>query len=79
MSKESIRKSIIDLRARIADEKEKAKRDRESYASLIKRASSPTSKASYRKSKVDAKARHDRAIASYKNRIESLKKDLKRL
>ena len=60
MSKEYYKKRIIDLRADIAREKEAKKRDNERYASLIKGASSPSSKASYRKSKIDAAARHDR-------------------
>ena len=51
MSKEYYRKKIIDLRASMAREKEAKKRDNAHYASLIKGASSPSSKASYRKSK----------------------------
>ena len=45
MSKEYYKKKIIDLRADIAREKEQKKRDNERYASLIKGASSPSSKA----------------------------------
>ncbi len=52
MTKEYYKKKIIDLRADIAKEKEAKKRDNERYADLIKRASTPSSKASYRKSKV---------------------------
>ena len=44
-------KQIIDLRARIAREKESMKRDNESYARMVKSASSPSSKADYRKAK----------------------------
>ena len=39
-------KRIVDLRARIAREREAMKRDNESLARLIKGASSPTTKAS---------------------------------
>ena len=78
MSKEYYRKRIIDLRASMAKEKEAKKRDNENYARYIKNASSPSSKASYRKSKIDAAARHDRNIESYKRQIESAKDSLKR-
>ena len=79
MSKEYYKKKIIDLRADVAKEKEAKKRDNERYADLIKRASTPSSKASYRKSKVDAAARHDSSIESYKRQIESAKESLARL
>lgn len=79
MSKEYYKKKIIDLRAYIAKEKEAKKNDNERYASLIKGASTPSSKASYRKSKIDAAARHDRSIESYKRQIESAKESLARL
>ena len=78
MSKEYYKKKIIDLRASIAKEKEAKKRDNENYARYIKNASSPSSKASYRKSKVDAAARHDRQIECLKRQIESAKDSLKR-
>lgn len=79
MSKEYYKKRIIDLRADIAKEKEAKKRDNERYADMIKRASTPSSKASYRKSKIDAAARHDSHIESYKRQIESAKAVLARL
>ncbi len=79
MSKEYYKKKIIDLRADIAKEKEAKKRDNERYASLIKMASSPSSKASFRKSKVDTAASHDRRIENYKRQIESAKESLARL
>ena len=79
MSKEYYKKRIIDLRADIAKEKEAKKRDNERYASLIKGASSPSSKASYRKQKIDRAAYHDRQIESYKRQIESAKESLARL
>jgi hypothetical protein len=78
MSKEYYKKRIIDLRADIAKEKEAKKRDNENYSRYIKNASSPSTKASYRKSKVDAAARHDRQIEYLKRQIESAKDSLKR-
>ena len=78
MSKEYYKKRIIDLRADIAREKEAKKRDNESYSRYIKNASTPSTKASYRKSKVDAAARHDRQIEYLKRQIESAKDSLKR-
>ncbi len=78
MSKEYYRKKIIDLRASLQKEKDAKKRDNEHYADMIKRASSPSSKASYRKSKIDYAARHDRNIESLKRQIESAKESLKR-
>ena len=78
MSKEYYKKRIIDLRASMAKEKEAKKRDNENYSRYIKNASSPSSKASYRKSKVDAAARHDRQIEYLKRQIESAKDSLKR-
>ena len=78
MSKEYYKKKIIDLRASIVKEKEAKKRDNEKYAGWIKNASSPSTKASYRKSKIDAAARHDRHIEYLKRQIESAKDSLKR-
>ena len=78
MSKEFYKKKIIDLRAYIAKEKEAKKKDNENYARLIKGASSPSSKASYRKNKIDKAAYHDRQVESYKRQIESAKEALKR-
>lgn len=48
------------------------------YADLVKRASSPSSKATYRKNKIDAAVRHDRAIENLKRQIESTKESLAR-
>ena len=78
MSKEYYKKKIIDLRASITKEKEAKKRDNENYSRYIKNASSPSTKASYRKSKIDAAARHDRQIEYLKRQIESAKDSLKR-
>lgn len=77
MSKEYYRKQIIDLRARMAKEKEAKKKDNEYYARMIKSASSPSSKTSYRKSKIDRAAAHDREIESIKRRILSAQASLK--
>lgn len=78
MSVEYYKKRLIDLRARLASEREKKKSDNARYANLIKGASSTSSKASYRKSKVDAAARHDREIERLKRDIESTKDSLAR-
>lgn len=78
MSKEYYRKRIIDLRADLQKEKDAKKRDNEYYADLVKRASSPSSKATYRKSKIDHAASHDRRIESIKRDIERAKEALKR-
>ena len=78
MSKEFYKKKIIDLRAYIVREREQKKKDNEYYARMIKGASTPTSKANYRKNKIDKAAYHDRQIESYKRQIESAKESLKR-
>jgi len=78
MSLEYYKKQMIDLRARLAKEKEDKKKDNERYADYIKNASSPSSKASYRKSKIDAAARHDRQIESIKHSIENCKEYIAR-
>lgn len=78
MSKEYYRKRIVELRASIAREKESKKRDNANYARWIKNATSPSTKAGYRKSKIDAAARHDRQIEYLKRQIESAKDSLKR-
>jgi hypothetical protein len=78
MSKEYYKKRIIDLRASMQKEKEAKKRDNEYYARMIKSATTPSSKATYRKSKIDHAASHDRNIESLKRQIESAKESLKR-
>ena len=78
MSKEYYKKLIIDLRAKIADEKEKKKKDNADYAARIKSASSSNSKSVYRKNKIDRAAYHDRNIESLKRKIELAKDSLKR-
>ena len=78
MSKEYYKKKIIDLRASLAKEKEAKKKDNEYYARMIKGASTPSSKASYRKYKIDKAASHDRQIEYYKRQIESAKHSPKR-
>ncbi len=62
-------KQIIDLRAKMAREKELMKRDNESYARSIKNAATPSSKASFRKLKVDRAESHKRNIESLKRQI----------
>ena len=76
MSVEYYRKRLIDLRADVAKEREAKKKDNAYYADLIKRATSPSSKASYRKSKIDRAASHDRRIESLKRDIERAKESL---
>jgi hypothetical protein len=78
MSKEYYKRRIVDLRASIAREKEAKKKDNEYYARMIKSASTPSSKASYRKNKIDKAAYHDRQVEYYKKQIESTKESLKR-
>ena len=78
MSVEYYRKKLIDLRADLAKEKEAKKKENERYAGYIKSASSPSSKASYRKSKIDHAAAHDRKIESLKREIERCKETLAR-
>lgn len=77
-NKDYYRKLIIELRAKVTEERERKKKDNASYANLIKHASSPSSKASYRKNKIDKAASHDRYIESLKRQIESAKASLKR-
>ena len=78
MSKEYYKKRIVDLRASITKEKEAKKKDNEYYARMIKNASSPSSKANYRKYKIDKAASHDRRVEELKRQIESAKDSLKR-
>lgn len=78
MSKDYYRKQIIDLRARVAQEKGAKKRDNEYYARMIKSASSPSSKATYRKNKIDKAAYHDRQIESLKRSILRAQAAMKR-
>ena len=78
MSVEYYRKKLIDLRKEVADEREAKKRDNERYAGYIKNATSTSSKASYRKQKIEHAASHDRHIENLKRQIESAKEDLAR-
>lgn len=78
MSVEYYRKKLIDLRERVATEREAKKRDNEHYANLVKGASSPTSRANYRKAKIEHAAQHDRHITDLKREIERAKEDLAR-
>lgn len=78
MSKEYYKKRLVDLRAEVTKEREAKKRDNAYYANLIKSSSSISSKATYRKSKIDRAASHDRRIESLKNEIERTRDALKR-
>ena len=78
MSVEYYSKRLIDLRAQVTKEREAKKKDNAYYADLVKRATSPSSKASYRKSKIDHAASHDRRIESLKREIERAKESLAR-
>ena len=69
---------MVDLRTKLQKEKDAKKKDNEYYASLVKNASSPSSKASYRKSKIDRAASHDRQIDYIKRQIESCKDNIAR-
>lgn len=69
MSKAYYQKLIVDLRARVAKEREAMKRDNEYYARLICSATSLSSKASYRKSKIDRSEAHKQQIDSLKRQI----------
>lgn len=78
MSLEYYKKQMIDLRAKLQKEKDAKKRDNENFAKSIKGASSASSKASYRKRKIDAAASHDRTIENLKRNIESCKSSIAR-
>lgn len=79
MSKEYYKKRLIDLRASIAKEREAKKKDNAYYADMIKKASSISSKASYRKSKISRAASHDRRIESLKRDIENVRAAIRRI
>lgn len=69
MNKAYYQKQIIDLRAKVAKEREAMKRDNEYYSRMIKNTSSPSGKASYRKNKVDRSESHKREIARLQQQI----------
>lgn len=79
MRKEYYKKRLIDLRASIAKEREAKKKDNAYYADMIKRTSSISSKASYRKSKISRAASHDRRIESLKRDIENMRAAIRRI
>ena len=79
MSKEYYKKRLIDLRVSIAKEREAKKKDNAYYADMIKRTSSISSKASYRKSKTSRAASHDRRIESLKRDIENVRATMRRI
>ena len=78
MSLEYYKKQMVDLRAKLQKEKDAKKKDNERYAALVKGASSPSSKAYYRTSKIDHAASHDRKIESIKRQIENCKDNIAR-
>ena len=78
MSLEYYKKQMVDLRAKLQKEKDAKQRDNEYYAGLVQSASSPSRKASYRKSKIDRAASHDRNIESIKRQIENCKDNIAR-
>ncbi len=78
MSVEYYKKQLVDLRARVANEREAKKKDNAYYNNLIKGASSTSSKASYRKRKIEKSAYHDRQIESLKRQIERTRDRLAR-
>lgn len=79
MSKEYYKKRLIDLGVSIAKEREAKKKDNAYYADMIKRTSSISSKASYRKSKISRAASHDRRIESLKRDIENVRAAIRRI
>ena len=78
MSLEYYRKRLVELRAQVTKEREAKKKDNERYAAYVKNASSPSSKANYRKQKIDHAASHDRRIESLKREIERTQETIKR-
>lgn len=70
------RKLIAEKRAQIAIEREAKKRDNENYARMIKNSTTPSGKASYRKSKIDRAAYHDSRIESMKLEIARLQREV---
>ena len=78
MSLEYYKKQMVDLRARLQKEKDAKKKDNEYYARMVKFSSTLSGKASYRKSKIDRAAYHDRQIESIKRSIETYKDNIAR-
>lgn len=78
MDKSYYRKRLVDLRASIAREREAKKRDNANYARLVKQASSTSSRAAYRKSKIDRSASHDREIERLKRLVSQTQDAMRR-
>lgn len=78
MSLEYYKNQMVDLRARLAREREAKKHDNAYYAERIKHESTASGKASYRKSKIDKAAWHDNQIESIKHSIEMCKENIAR-
>lgn len=75
-SKEIYQKQIISIRERIAKERERKSYDNQKIQEQINRAISVSSKASYRRQKVDRAAQHDRAIQGLQKQLETAKMNL---
>ena len=75
-SKEIYQKQIISIRERIAKERERKSYDNQKIQEQINRAISVSSKASYRRQKVDRAAPHDRAIQGLQKQLETAKMNL---
>ena len=74
-----VNNSLDEIKEYFAEQlREYKKKDNEYYTRLIKNASSASSKASYRKNKIDKAASHDRQVEYLKRQIESAKDSLKR-
>ena len=78
MSKEYYKKCLVDLRLKLDREREAKKHDNAYYTECIKNTSSASSKASYRKSKIDKAAYHDSAIEAIRHEIENTREQMKR-
>lgn len=67
---------IIDKRLQISRERDAKKRDNESYARMIKGATSAAGKANYRKTKIQKSDDHNRCIERLKQEILRLQYEM---
>jgi len=77
--KDIYRKQIIDLRARISRERDRKRDDNARFAGYIRSVRDASSKASYRRQKIDAASSHDRNIAGWQREIAVLQDRIRRL
>lgn len=77
-TKEIYQKQIISIRERIAKERERKSYDNQKLQEQINRATSVSSKASYKRMKIDRAASHDRTIESLQRQLEQAKRGLAR-